>query len=188
MRGLVWPASPPEQCNPGHRAPSPPLSPGALPSPLPQHPPCTYPACPPRCVQGGLPVGAGGALELAAADMTQRATLLPEMFAGVTQLVVCTAVKVGGGRGRGGGRGGSHPGGGVLVGGGSWGGRSQRVGEAGAREWCFAVSLLLTALLGWAGFGLAAAARGRGRGLQLGGSFDRRLLLGARQWVLSCAA
>lgn len=44
--------------------------------------------------QAGLPAGAGGALELVAADITQRQTLLPEMFQGVTQVVCCTAVKV----------------------------------------------------------------------------------------------
>lgn len=35
-----------------------------------------------------------GRLEVAAADITQRATLVPEMFEGVSQVVCCTAVKV----------------------------------------------------------------------------------------------
>ncbi|GFR44551.1 hypothetical protein Agub_g5822 [Astrephomene gubernaculifera] len=41
-----------------------------------------------------LPVAPGGRLELAAADIVQRQTLLPEMFEGVRALVSCTAVKV----------------------------------------------------------------------------------------------
>ncbi|EFJ50015.1 hypothetical protein VOLCADRAFT_89408 [Volvox carteri f. nagariensis] len=41
-----------------------------------------------------LPVAAGGKLELAAADVVQRQTLLPEMFEGVRAVVCCTAVKV----------------------------------------------------------------------------------------------
>lgn len=41
-----------------------------------------------------LPCAAGGRLELVAADITQPATLLPDMFAGVRQVVCCTAVKV----------------------------------------------------------------------------------------------
>ncbi|KAG2445042.1 hypothetical protein HYH02_008910 [Chlamydomonas schloesseri] len=41
-----------------------------------------------------LPVAPGGKLELAAADVTQRQTLLPEMFEGVRAVVCCTAVKV----------------------------------------------------------------------------------------------
>ncbi len=49
------------------------------------------------CLQSGLKVGSGGALELVAADITQRQTLLPEMFQGVTHFICCTAVKVGGG-------------------------------------------------------------------------------------------
>ena len=36
----------------------------------------------------------GSSLELVAADITQRATLLPEMFADVRALVIATAVKV----------------------------------------------------------------------------------------------
>ena len=36
----------------------------------------------------------GSSLELVAADITQRATLLPEMFADVRSLVIATAVKV----------------------------------------------------------------------------------------------
>ncbi|KXZ46130.1 hypothetical protein GPECTOR_46g199 [Gonium pectorale] len=44
--------------------------------------------------QSELPVAAGGKLELAAADVVQRQTLLPEMFEGVRAVVCCTAVKV----------------------------------------------------------------------------------------------
>ncbi len=44
--------------------------------------------------QGALSPAPGGVLELAAADLTQRRTLLPGMFAGVRQLVSCAAVKV----------------------------------------------------------------------------------------------
>ncbi|GAB4824163.1 hypothetical protein N2152v2_011209 [Parachlorella kessleri] len=47
-----------------------------------------------RGMLSGLSVGSGGSLELVAADITQRRTLLPEMFRGVTQLISCTAVKV----------------------------------------------------------------------------------------------
>jgi hypothetical protein len=50
-----------------------------------------------RCLsaaQSGLPAGPGGVLEVAAADLTQRRTLQPGMFAGVRQLVSCGAVKV----------------------------------------------------------------------------------------------
>jgi hypothetical protein len=47
-----------------------------------------------RGMLAGLPAGGGASLELVAADITQRATLLPHMFAGVRQLVCCTAVKV----------------------------------------------------------------------------------------------
>lgn len=36
----------------------------------------------------------GGRLELVGADITQKATLLPEYFAGVRAVVSCTAVKV----------------------------------------------------------------------------------------------
>lgn len=42
----------------------------------------------------GLPAGAGGALELAAADLTQAATLQPAFFEGVGAVVCCHAVKV----------------------------------------------------------------------------------------------
>ncbi|GLC61057.1 hypothetical protein PLESTB_001711400 [Pleodorina starrii] len=41
-----------------------------------------------------LHVAAGGKLELAAADVVQRQTLLPEMFEGVRAVVCCTAVKI----------------------------------------------------------------------------------------------
>jgi hypothetical protein len=44
--------------------------------------------------QGDLPIGQGGALELVVADITQPATLLPEMFSGVNAAVLATAVKV----------------------------------------------------------------------------------------------
>ena len=42
------------------------------------------------------------------------------------------------------------------------------VGEAGAREWCFAVLLHLMALLGRAALALLRLPRGRARGLLLG--------------------
>jgi hypothetical protein len=44
--------------------------------------------------QGSLPVAAGGCLQLAPADISQRQTLSPEMFDGVRAVVSCTAVKV----------------------------------------------------------------------------------------------
>lgn len=44
--------------------------------------------------QGNLPVGPGGALEVVVADITQPATLVPEMFAGVRAAVLASAVKV----------------------------------------------------------------------------------------------
>ena len=44
--------------------------------------------------QGSLTGNPGSSLELVAADITQAATLLPEMFADVRALVVATAVKV----------------------------------------------------------------------------------------------
>lgn len=47
-----------------------------------------------RQLLAGLPAAPGGGLELAAADVTQRRTLLPEYFAGVRQVVCCSAVKV----------------------------------------------------------------------------------------------
>ncbi|PNW83397.1 hypothetical protein CHLRE_05g244800v5 [Chlamydomonas reinhardtii] len=47
-----------------------------------------------RGMLSDLPVAPGGKLELAAADVTQRQTLLPEMFEGVRAVVCCTAVKV----------------------------------------------------------------------------------------------
>ena len=47
-----------------------------------------------HCWQGSLTGNPGSSLELVAADITQRATLLPEMFADVRALVVATAVKV----------------------------------------------------------------------------------------------
>ncbi|KAF6258399.1 complex I intermediate-associated protein 30-domain-containing protein [Scenedesmus sp. NREL 46B-D3] len=43
---------------------------------------------------GSLPVAAGGCLQLAAADISQRQTLSPAMFEGVRAVVSCTAVKV----------------------------------------------------------------------------------------------
>jgi hypothetical protein len=45
-------------------------------------------------LQGSLPVAAGGCLQLAAADISQRQTLSAEMFDGVKSVVSCTAVKV----------------------------------------------------------------------------------------------
>ncbi|KAL4448009.1 hypothetical protein ABPG75_005228 [Micractinium tetrahymenae] len=42
----------------------------------------------------GLPAGSGGRLELAAADLTQAATLQPAYFLGVRAVVCCHAVKV----------------------------------------------------------------------------------------------
>lgn len=39
-------------------------------------------------------MGPGGALEVAVADITQPATLLPEMFTGVRAAVLASAVKV----------------------------------------------------------------------------------------------
>lgn len=42
----------------------------------------------------GLPAGSGGRLELAAADLTQAATLQPAFFEGVGAVVCCHAVKV----------------------------------------------------------------------------------------------
>jgi hypothetical protein len=45
-------------------------------------------------LQGALPVAAGGCLQLAAADISQRQTLSPDMFDGVRSVVSCTAVKV----------------------------------------------------------------------------------------------
>jgi hypothetical protein len=44
--------------------------------------------------QSSLPLAPGAELSIAAADITQRTTLLPEMFSGVTQVISCTAVKV----------------------------------------------------------------------------------------------
>lgn len=46
------------------------------------------------CVQGDLRGAPGCSLELVAADITQPATLLPEMFQGVRAAVLATAVKV----------------------------------------------------------------------------------------------
>eukprot|EP00879_Flechtneria_rotunda_P004268 GHRR01004517.1.p1 GENE.GHRR01004517.1~~GHRR01004517.1.p1 ORF type:complete len:573 (+),score=177.05 GHRR01004517.1:347-2065(+) len=43
---------------------------------------------------GNLAVAPGGCLQLVAADITQRATLTPDMFEGVRAVVSCTAVKV----------------------------------------------------------------------------------------------
>jgi hypothetical protein len=47
-----------------------------------------------RMAQGGLTGPAGSSLEVVAADITQPATLLPEMFTGVTAAVLASAVKV----------------------------------------------------------------------------------------------
>lgn len=47
-----------------------------------------------RALLGGLEAAPGASLELAAADLTQISTLLPEMFAGVVAVVGCSAVKV----------------------------------------------------------------------------------------------
>jgi hypothetical protein len=44
--------------------------------------------------QGGLRGSAGSSLEVVAADITQPATLLPDMFVGVTAAVLASAVKV----------------------------------------------------------------------------------------------
>jgi hypothetical protein len=44
--------------------------------------------------QASLPVGAAGALQLVAADISQRKTLTPDMFRGVCAVISCTAVKV----------------------------------------------------------------------------------------------
>lgn len=44
--------------------------------------------------QGGLSGTAGSSLEVVAADITQPATLLPDMFVGVTAAVLASAVKV----------------------------------------------------------------------------------------------
>lgn len=46
------------------------------------------------CWQASLPVGSSGALQLVAADISQRKTLTPDMFKGVCGVVSCTAVKV----------------------------------------------------------------------------------------------
>lgn len=51
-------------------------------------------ACIPLALQSGLSRAAGASLELAAADIVQRRTLVPEIFDGVTSVVCCTAVKV----------------------------------------------------------------------------------------------
>ncbi|MEW5317424.1 MAG: hypothetical protein WDW38_008720 [Sanguina aurantia] len=45
-------------------------------------------------IMSSLPVAPGGKLDLVGADITQKATLLPEYFAGVRAVVSCTAVKV----------------------------------------------------------------------------------------------
>lgn len=45
-------------------------------------------------MQGPLPVGSKGALQLVAADISQRQTLTKEMFKGVCAVISCTAVKV----------------------------------------------------------------------------------------------
>lgn len=47
-----------------------------------------------RKLLGTLPRAAGATLEIAAADITQPRTLLPEFFQGVSAVVCCTAVKV----------------------------------------------------------------------------------------------
>jgi nucleoside-diphosphate-sugar epimerase len=47
-----------------------------------------------RQMLAGLQAGPGASLELVPADITQRPTLLPEYFAGVRQLICCTAAKV----------------------------------------------------------------------------------------------
>ena len=44
--------------------------------------------------QGGIRGAPGSSLELVPADIVQPATLLPEMFVGVTAAVLATAVKV----------------------------------------------------------------------------------------------
>lgn len=48
----------------------------------------------PPAPKGSLMGNPGSSLELVAADITQSATLLPEMFADVRALVIATAVKV----------------------------------------------------------------------------------------------
>ncbi len=45
-------------------------------------------------LQGGLPAASGARLELAPADISQAATLQPQLFKGVRAVVSCTAVKV----------------------------------------------------------------------------------------------
>ncbi|MEW5307468.1 MAG: hypothetical protein WDW36_009863 [Sanguina aurantia] len=47
-----------------------------------------------RALLSSLPVAPGGKLDLVGADITQKATLLPEYFVGVRAVVSCTAVKV----------------------------------------------------------------------------------------------
>lgn len=45
-------------------------------------------------MQGGLSGATGSSLEVVAADITQPATLQPDMFVGVTAAVLASAVKV----------------------------------------------------------------------------------------------
>jgi hypothetical protein len=45
-------------------------------------------------MQAPLTVAPSGALQLVAADISQRRTLTPDMFAGVGSIISCTAVKV----------------------------------------------------------------------------------------------
>ena len=57
--------------------------------------PPTLLRCPLPCaLQASLPVGPSGALQLVAADISQRKTLTAEMFRGVCAVISCTAVKV----------------------------------------------------------------------------------------------
>jgi uncharacterized protein YbjT (DUF2867 family) len=47
-----------------------------------------------KTLLASLPVAPSGALQLVAADISQRRTLTPDMFAGVGSVISCTAVKV----------------------------------------------------------------------------------------------
>lgn len=46
-------------------------------------------------IQGEFPAVGGATLELVAADISQRKTLLPEYFQGVRGLIICSAAVVG---------------------------------------------------------------------------------------------
>lgn len=70
------------------------LRPGAQLVPLLLNIVVSCPAYPQLCLQASLPVGPSGALQLVAADISQRKTLTPDMFKGVCAVISCTAVKV----------------------------------------------------------------------------------------------